>query len=797
MTTSIANDLRVLELGSGLSGALAGMVLADNGAEVVRVEPPDGDPYQTHAAFRMWNRGKTRVAADLRDAFDRAAIRALAEGADVLLSSWKPGTSERFGLDADSLEPANPRLVHCEISGFGSSGPFAHLPAYDGIVAARAGRMYEFSTLEAGRRPAYAAVPVGGYGAGMLALQGIFSALYERERSGRGQRVRTSLLQALTVFDMINWLPGGPPPLRIEDAPDLGYLPACTRDGRWVQFAQRSPRQFTAMVRTLGLEEAVRSDPRFEKAPVFASAEDACALREIMLRRMREKSFDEWMEIFDADSDLSVVPFLGAGEALDHPQTLHNGDAIERQCHDVGRLRMLGPLARFATTPSRPGEPAVSDAARASATNFRWQSPAASPAAPAPTASDRSRVLDGVLVLELATWIATPTASTLLAELGARVVKVEPLAGDPLRAYPMVHWNTTQGKESLTLDLKTPGGREILQRLATRADILLHNYRPGVPERLGMDYETLSALNPGLIYVYGASFGSTGPYSSKIAYHPTFGAICGGVLKQQGAPLPTSDAELTPETLRATSRALEHCNESNPDYNAGIASTTASLLALYHRARTGRGQYLETTMLCGNAYANSEDFVSYDGMPERIVPDPERLGLGPLYRLYRAAEGWIFLACVTPREFERLSDVLSQGAWLEDARFSDERTRRANAAALGAALETIFAEKTADAWEQELSSRGVACVRADCGPVGQFVLQEPFAREAGFVAEALDAEHGPYARYGPRIQLSRDSGEVWASNVAGAQNLAILSELGYSSGQIEELERAGAVGTAR
>jgi crotonobetainyl-CoA:carnitine CoA-transferase CaiB-like acyl-CoA transferase len=121
--------------------------------------------------------------------------------------------------------------------------------------------------------------------------------------------------------------------------------------------------------------------------------------------------------------------------------------------------------------------------------------------------------------------------------------------------------------------------------------------------------------------------------------------------------------------------------------------------------------------------------------------------------------------------------------------------REANAAELSSALEAVFAEKTADAWEQELGSRGVACVRADRGPVGHFVMHEPFAREAGFVADVEDAEFGPYSRYGATIHLSRDSGEVNASNPAGAQNHAILTDLGYTPEQIEELERSGAVGT--
>ena len=223
-----------------------------------------------------------------------------------------------------------------------------------------------------------------------------------------------------------------------------------------------------------------------------------------------------------------------------------------------------------------------------------------------------------------------------------------------------------------------------MHALVRRADVLLHNYRPGVPaERLGIDYATLRRINPRLVYLYGASYGSTGPCAHKPAYHPTAGALCGEALVQLGAAgLPAPDAPLSPEELAHQAHRIELANETNPDPNAAVATATALLLALYHRARSGEGQSVETTMLCSNAWALSADYVDYAGRPPREQADAELHGLAALYRLYATAEGWVFLACPTPRGFAKLCDALGAPEWLADPRFCDAEARRAHDAEL-------------------------------------------------------------------------------------------------------------------
>ena len=247
------------------------------------------------------------------------------------------------------------------------------------------------------------------------------------------------------------------------------------------------PGLFRAFLRALELEHLYEQE-QFRTAPHFADPADARALRAILLDRVRERSWDEWRPIFDKEPDISAEGFAWPGDALTHPQLLHTGDSIEVDDPALGRTRQVGPLFTMSAKPA----PATS-------------------AAPSASGS----LLQGVTVLELAAWIATPMATALLAELGARVIKIEPLEGDPLRGYGPVGLKCVQGKESIALDLKTTEGRDIVHRLVGRADALVHNYRPGVPERLGIDDATLRAINPALIYLYAASYGSTGPMSSE------------------------------------------------------------------------------------------------------------------------------------------------------------------------------------------------------------------------------------------------------------------------------------------
>ena len=229
------------------------------------------------------------------------------------------------------------------------------VPGFEGLVASRAGRAHEFSSLFEGERPAFPFVPVATHGAAMLALQGIFAALVERDRSGGGQAVETSLLRALGVYELSAWTPGAPRQVRVVDSPVLFYPAARTADGVWLQFSQNAPHLYRAFLRAIGLEHLL-DDARFRTGPYVTDLDDARLLRGLVLARLCEKTWAQWQPIFAADTDLSVEPFIGPGEALDHQQMLHTGDAVVVDVPGLGPVRQLGPLATFSATPSRAPE---------------------------------------------------------------------------------------------------------------------------------------------------------------------------------------------------------------------------------------------------------------------------------------------------------------------------------------------------------------------------------------------------------------------------------------------------------
>jgi len=789
-----ASGLRVIEVGESISAAVAGMVLADYGAEVLMVEPPAGSRLRRLPAFRMWSRGKQSVSLDLRSPAGRERLDALAREADVVIAALEPATADRLGADGAALCAANPRLVHCEVTGFGRGHPLSDVPGLEGVVATRGGRAYEFSVLVGGERPVFPAVPVATYGAAMLALQGIFSALGERERTGLGQQIETSLLRALSVFDMASWAPGVDRSLRIADSPLLFYTVARTSDGVWVQFSQNSPRLFRAFLQALDLEH-VLEQPRFRTAPSVPDPDDARALRAVLLDRVGERSWEEWQVRFAGDPNVSAEPFAWPGDALAHPQLVHTGDSTEAHAPDVGTIRWLGPLVSSPAAPPRvamPGPPPVATG---------WSpspSPGRAAAADPPGGAGAPALLQGITVLEFATWIATPIATELLAQLGARVIKVEPLEADPMRAYGATGWKMVQGKESLVVDLKEPEGREIVQRLAERADVLVHNYRPGVPERLGIDYPTLRARNRRLVYLYAASYGSTGPMSARPAFHVTAGAVCGGALAQSGGTGPPApEVELTDEQLARWSLFLTRCNEANPDFNAALAAAAALTMALYARERTGEGQAMETRMMLSNAYTLSEHFIDYPGRPARVFPDSSMSGLHALYRLYPAGEGWVFVAAGEDRDFARLCEAMGRRDLAEDARFTDAAHRAGAQDELVRELEAVFKGRSAADWEEMLTAAGVACVQAHDGPHAAYLFDAPWSERLGFTEMAAPGGFGPYRRYGRAIRTERDLGPLGAADAAGAQSRAIATELGYAEGQIDDLVARGVIAGPR
>ncbi|HEX2174125.1 MAG TPA: CoA transferase, partial [Dehalococcoidia bacterium] len=436
MTTACAG-LTVVDLTQGMV-ALAGMILADNGAEVIKIEPPGGDWARDEPGFLMWNRGKRGVVLDLTREADRAVAVGLAERADVVIESFRPGVAERLGLGYEELAARNPGLVYCSISGYGRMGELSGRKGYEGAVAAKLGRMIGLDRISGAvpgqdrEYPIYTAAPVASYGASQLAVQGIVSALLARQSTNRGQKVETSLLQASTAFMMRGLarddgqIVAGPTPPTIRRGIELCFLTAECSDGKYVQMCARQDHHFRDWMKAIGLAE-VLEDPTYAKAPLgIARLEDIEALEERIREKMRQKPQAEWMRLFIEEYDVGADPFLTPEEFLAHPQMVLNGRVVEIEDPTVGRTKQVGPLVLFSKTPSQIGRPAprldehgAEIRARAAHANGAPKiAPTNGAGAPA------RRPLAGVTILEVAYFLAGPFSTTILADMGARVIKV-------------------------------------------------------------------------------------------------------------------------------------------------------------------------------------------------------------------------------------------------------------------------------------------------------------------------------------------------------------------------------------
>lgn len=793
----ILEGLNVLELGSGsVATSMAGVVLADAGARVVKIEPPGGDRLRTDnpSGFLVWNRGKDSIVADLHTADGQDRLRELVRSADVVIEGFAPGVTDEWDVGPDALRAINPALIHLSITGFGKTGPYAGLKAYDSLVAAKAGLWARGSW---GHRdgPIMFPVPWASFGAAMQSVAGIVGALLVREKTGRGQALDSTMVAGLDPIDYfvstIVQLMAKKGESTSGDARSLtgasrfGVLLA-TRDGRFIQTSTMLPHQGKALCEVAGIGDVVDRDPRFSGLPSFANAEDAQEWEDLLMEAFRAKDFEHWLPLLQASPNVAFEVAVTSEEGLDHPQIVHNGDVIEVEDPTVGTIREIGPIGHFSATPFR--------IERSAPALGSLSEPLASRDFPAGGDDAPEHPFAGVTVVEFGYFYAMPYATAMLASLGARVIKIEDRNGDPHRnsfGPEVASTKTTAGKESISVDLRTAEGRAIAHEIVAKADAFLTGFRSGVADKMGLGYDELKALNPRLLYVHAAGYGTDGPYAHRALYAQAAQSVAGSFGRQVGFWTNPEQSEGF-SVLELQAVVMPHLNQLvDGDSNAALAVLAALALGLYHQQRTGEGQFLGTSMIGGNAWAYSDDFCSYPGKPSIPLCDSEYYGIDALERLYEAAEGsWVALAVRTDAEFSALLDALDIEA---DDRFATSAARGEHDDELAGILEAVFAKKPAAQWESTLSAVRVGCVEVNLKGQPVFTSFDPVLREAGLTVAVEHPIYGEIIRAAPPIAYSETPGRVAPPCVRGQHNRAILAELGYSDGDIAKLEESNVI----
>ena len=358
--------MRVLELAQIMAGPTCGALLADLGADVVKVEKlPGGDDARGYreprvngvsAPFLMLNRNKRGLALDLKRAEGRAILLRLVRKADVLIENYRRGTMEKLGLGYDALATENPALIYCAITGYGRNGPWSDKGGFDLVAQAFAGLMS--ITGEPGRPPVKTGNPVSDINAGLLAAVGILAAWAHRLSTGRGQIVDTSLMEAAlqqTYWHAATYFATGesPGPLGSAHILTAPYQAFAARDG-WIVIGGANQANWERTAEVLGHPEW-RDDPRF--ASNSARMANLPALVATMSEVLARKSRAEWLALMDA-AGVPAGPVHSIGEALTHPQTLARGMVVDLDHPDAGPVKALGCPIHFSETAARVDRPA-------------------------------------------------------------------------------------------------------------------------------------------------------------------------------------------------------------------------------------------------------------------------------------------------------------------------------------------------------------------------------------------------------------------------------------------------------
>ena len=392
--------------------------------------------------------------------------------------------------------------------------------------------------------------------------------------------------------------------------------------------------------------------------------------------------------------------------------------------------------------------------------------------------------LAGIKVIEISVAMAGPFCGMLLGDYGADVIKIERTeVGDDSRAWsPFFHDSMSyyyaaanRNKRGMAIDLKTPEGVKIARELIEQADVLVHNYRVGALERLGLDYESLAQVNPRLVYCAISGFGATGPLSKEPANDLFMQAYAGSMSI-------TGDPEGSPAKM----------GMSVADVGAGMFGAMGVMMALETRHRTGRGQRVDTSLLEGHMAMLAQFFTRYFSSGE--VPGPSGSGAltSPTYRAYQASDQWIVISAFNQRMWKGLCAALEKPEWLEDPRFINPQMRSDNRALMIQLIGAIIITQPLAYWEKRLIENEVPC-----SPVNTIdkVVQQPQVHARDMVQEMSLDGLGMMSMAGLPIKFSDSPGAIRLPPPRLGQHSAdILQELGYSAEKIAALADSGAVG---
>ena len=801
--------LRIVEFDGEIAG-YAGKLLADLGAEVILLEPPEGCSARHKPPFtratdggrlaiaHLWlNANKLSVDVAPGSAEETAGLKQLLETADVVLCSEPEVGPGAYGIKLEELCASYPRLIVAAMTPYGLTGPYRDLAADDLTVLAMggllslAGNPGEAPTAAYGRQPYIAA--------SLFGAVAVLTAVIERLASGQGQLIDVSaqqcVAQALETAAQTYDLSGVVRTRSGSQQRDAGLGLFPCKDGLVflvISIAGGDASAWHSLANWMqdvpGAETFL--EDRWKHQDYRATPQAREKFMRLFSLFAADKTKQELYETGQAQG-LSIAPVATAQDVANNEQLRQRQFFAPLKCNQLGRIvEYPGAPYRLEKTPwsLRREAPIVGEHREwvySSLSHYREAH--SQPAQPGllRRSSDQSLPLAGIRVADL-TWVgAGPFASKALADHGAEVIKVEssvrpdatrlsgPFSGQPGLNRSGYFANRNTSKKSINVDLKQAEGRDIARRLIAKSDVVFNNFRPGVMKRFGLSYLEVRKIRPDIIYVDMPAFGCAGPARDYSAFGASISAVCGlHNLSGHANSLPVGTGTHYPDHI------------INP-----LHAASAILAALYHRAMTGEGQYIEVAQFESSVNGVGGAVLNYQITGDIEARNSNRDECNAPRCVVRCAgfDRWIAVSVRSEDNWRALCQVLDTPSWLRDTRFSSVASRLANQSELEKAIERRTRARDAYTLLERLQAVGV--------PSG--VVQD--ARDVIDVDPALRERHWKYLQHpqmgvclydGCPFTLSRTPGGLQAPAPMIGQHTReiLLNLLGYSEEQIAALQ---------
>jgi crotonobetainyl-CoA:carnitine CoA-transferase CaiB-like acyl-CoA transferase len=798
--------VRVLEI-SDKKGAYCGKLLADLGADVIKVEPPEGDPgrHELGAFFAYANTNKRSIIIDFDSRAGRGAFLRLAATADILVETGAPGEWEGRELGYETLRQRRPGLVWTSITGFGRTGPQSRFAAAEIVTEALGGSMYV--TGEPDDPPVIVAGSQAWIAASACAASASLIALHEARRSGCGQYVDVSALEVMAAVTHIcgaaKYMEDGIVPKRFGSAlfssvPSGAYRCA---DGRLVYLMVNRPAHWKALAgwvnELTGNVEVL--DPMFDgpsstRQPYRALLD--LFLGELFLRLTAEEAYREGQR-----RHLAITPVNGALDVVADTHLRARRFFVTVEQADRRRLRMPGAPYRLSKTPWRIARPMPRAGGQtkpllAKLPPLPRRTRRGAGAAETADAK-RGPALADLRVLELTAGMAGPWIGRFMAYCGADVIKLEsrshpdvtrlyvsprePGTGLQEAASPwFTDWNA--GKRFVALDLGDRRAVELCKRLVAVCDVVVANYSAGVLEKLGLGYKTLRKVKPDLVMISSTGYGETGPSRGYVTWGPNIEALS-AFSSLSGHP----------------HRECTVTQYAYPDALGALHGLTAVMAALVYRARSGEGQRIDLAQYETTVASMGDLFV--DAM--RTKSEPVRRGNASVemapHGCYpcRGDDRWCTIAARDDAAWRRLCAVIERPDLATDERFGTLAGRLAGCAEIDRAIEAWTRER--DAYDVMNVLQAVNVAAGVVQTIDDQLHRDAQLAARGFFERITRRNGGEVLANGIPLRFSATPGSTRGTgSPIGADNVAVLHDLlGIDVREIEELTNAGVVQAPR